>query len=180
MKATFTSVFEAVAKKECSLYSVLDKVAAGLTKNVEFGSVYAALIGKSQNDAQRKIFKDALVLNLPHVTYNGKHGKTVAVDWVEMKEDVQYNLAIKSYRYSAESEIVKPAQCVGHIVEEIEVAQTEVITYASGFTKEVPSLDEEGKAIKVSKKVNLVPREKGIWGFTKDVKEAIERTLDQF
>jgi hypothetical protein len=56
---------------------------------------------------------------------------------------------------------------------EREVAKMETIKYASGFEKEVPSVDENGKVIKEKRIVNLVPREKVQWGYTAVVKKAI-------
>ncbi len=180
MTANFDNLFERVQKKECSLYAVLDKVADELVKDKLFGTIYADIIGRNKKDKQRSIFKEALVTQLPHVTYNGKHGKTVAVDWVEPNEKSVIEPNIKSYRYSAETEIVKVDTCVGSITAEVEKPRMEVHQYESGFVKEIPALDAEGKSIKDKVEVTLIPREKGIWGFTKEVSTAIKATINLF
>ena len=60
---------------------------------------------------------------------------------------------------------------------EREVNKTEKVTLASGFVMDVPSKDAEGKQLKETKVVNVVPREKVQWGYTNVVKKALKNAL---
>jgi hypothetical protein len=92
---------------------------------------------------------------------------------VEADPEKEYAQAFTECRPTVDDEATKYDCAVTMAQAEREVAKMETIKYASGFEKEVPSVDENGKVIKEKRLVNLVPREKTQWGYTKTVKQAI-------
>jgi hypothetical protein len=109
---------------------------------------------------------------MPHIIEAGS-GKLVVCDMVEADPEKEYTQAFCSCRVSVDDEVSSYPCAVTMAQAEREVAKMETIKYASGFEKEVPSVDENGKVIKETRVVNLVPREKVQWGYTAVVKKAI-------
>ena len=109
---------------------------------------------------------------MPHIVEAGT-GKLLVCDMVEADPTKEYTQAFCECRASVDDEVVEYGCAVTMAQAEREVAKIEVIKYASGFEKEVPALDENGKVIKENRVVNLVPREKTQWGYTAVVKKAI-------
>ena len=109
---------------------------------------------------------------MPHIV-EALTGKIVVCDMVEADPTKEYTQAFTAYRASVDEDVVVCASAVTMGQAEREVPMTETIKYASGFEKEVPSVDAEGKVIKEKRVVNIVPREKTQWGYTKTVKTAI-------
>lgn len=130
-------------------------------------------------DANWKRFLELQALEMPHVIYNGHKNPTI-VDWVKDPENkFKLEKAIKSYRYTDDEEITKVKGTFnGRITRTIKDTKKEVITYASGYCKEVPSLDENGKTIETEVTISLVPKEKSAWGFTKTMVEAFIAAAD--
>ena len=149
---------------------VLNGIKRQLSKDTESNAV-AKLINANWND-----FKGLFMYQMPHVVWNGT--KTVVpCDWVEAKENSKLDKAIRAYRYGENA--VKLDVCVGHIEGDVEKTVMELITFKSGFTKEVPSLDENGEQIKQTVRVKLVPREKTAWGYTETVINAFIAATDE-
>jgi hypothetical protein len=111
-------------------------------------------------------FKELHALNMPHVIYNGSKVPTI-VDWVEKPQNYNENKAIKSFRYTGDEEITLCDTCIdGTITREKEVAVKFQITHPSGYTEEVTCKDGDGKPIKQTVNMTLVPKAKSAWGFT--------------
>ena len=130
-------------------------------------------------DENWKLFLELQALQMPHVVYNGNSKPTI-VDWVK-DPDGKFKLAkpIKSYRYTTDESITVVDGCFdGRITRDVADTKKEVIVFASGFAKEVPSLDEEGKTIPVIVKSDFVPKEKSTWGFTKVMIESFLAAAD--
>lgn len=129
-------------------------------------------------DENWKRFLELHALEMPHVVYNG-HAKPTLVDWVKDTENFKLEKAIKAYRYVDDEAQTKVDGCFdGRIVRTKKEKVTEVITFASGFSKEVPSLDEEGNTIENEVDVVLVPKAKSTWGFTSTMVEAFIAAAD--
>ena len=178
MKEIVMKVWKENANKQLSLSTVLATTCAALRADkMGAGSLYAELIGDGgKNKSVRSHFINVFKHEMPHVTYNGTD-KEVVVDFVEMDEDKKQNRAIREYRLAG-GQAVTLTECVGHIEDTREVNKTEWIKYASGFKREVPSLDSEGKVIKEKRVVKLVPREKTVWGYTDVVMNAFIAALE--
>lgn len=130
-------------------------------------------------DANWKRFMELHALEMPHVVYNGKAVPTL-VDWVKDPEGkFKLERAIKAYRYVDDAEQTKVDNCFdGRIVRTKQEKVMETITFASGFEKEVPSLDAEGNTIVADVEVVLVPKEKSTWGFTSVMVDAFIAATD--
>lgn len=114
---------------------------------------------------------------MPHIVEAGS-GKLVVCDMVEADPTKEYTQAFTECRASVDEEIMTYEVAVTMAQAEREVSVMETIVYASGFEKVVPSVDAEGKVIKENRLVNLVPREKVQWGYTKTVKQAIINAIE--
>lgn len=130
-------------------------------------------------DANWKRFLELHALQMPHVVYNG-HAKPTIVDWVKDPENkFKLEKAVKAYRYTEDDEQTIVSGCFeGRIVRTKQEKEMETITFASGFQKEMPSLDEEGNPIVNDVDVTLVPKEKSTWGFTSVMVEAFIAATD--
>lgn len=117
-------------------------------------------------DKNWKRFKQLHAENMPHIKYNGSKSVTIC-DWVEKPQNYNENKAISSYRYTGDETITKCDVCIdGVIVRKKEVAVKFQITHPSGYTEEVTCKDGDGKPIKQTVNMTLVPKAKSAWGFT--------------
>lgn len=117
---------------------------------------------------------------MPHYRKNGS-SSIIVCDWIEQKNDKPLNLAFSEFRFikdDVREESNKLEQCVGHIEREILKPEKEVLTYKSGFQKEVDAVDENGEKILKPTKCKLVPREKTQWGYTDIVVDAFIEAAD--
>ena len=130
-------------------------------------------------DKNWKRFLELQALQMPHVIYNGKSTPTI-VDWVKDPEGkFKLEKDIKQYLYTDDAEITVVEGCFdGRIVRESIVQKKEIIVYASGFEKEVVSLDKDGKPKTEKMNVTFVPKEKSTWGFTQVMVEAFIAAAD--
>lgn len=170
MQELISSIFEKQADKNLSVSKVFGEVYNAMKANAELtGGIYSYFF----KDAESK--KDLFVRFLyamPHVVYAGTD-KIVCVDFVEYDESKEYSINFTSARTSVEEEVKDWGFASTWVEAEREVNVMETITYASGFTKEVPSYDADGKLIKEKRNVKVVPREKTQWGYTSVVKRAL-------
>lgn len=132
-------------------------------------------------DKNWKLFKDGLFpAAMPHYRKNGSHA-IIVCDWVEQKRDL--NIAFTEYRYIKgevrEDETKIEGNCVGFIKRELDKPKKEVLTYESGFKKEVNALDENGDPIMEKVECELVPRAKTSWGYTDIVIDAFIEAADR-
>ena len=168
---SLNSLINGTEKRTMSYSFVLKEIRKDLKKN---GAVDIA----NTIDENWKRFLELWALQMPHVIYNGSKVPTV-VDWVEDPEGkFKLEKAIKSYRYTDDEEVKVEGCTDGRIKREVTCKMMEVITYASGFSKEVPSLDEEGKPITETTTKTFVPKEKSAWGFTKTLVAAFIAATD--
>lgn len=129
-------------------------------------------------DENWKRFLELHALEMPHVVYNG-HAKPTLVDWVKDTENFKLEKAVKAYRYVDDEAQTNVDGCFdGRIVRTKKEKVMETIKFASGFEKEVPSLDEEGNTIEQEVCVTLVPKAKSTWGFTSTMVEAFIAAAD--
>lgn len=182
MKKNFVALNEETIKALKSLISETEKRTLGyefvlreIRKDLK--ATNGALAAKI--DANWKRFLELWALQMPHVVYNG-HAKPTIVDWVKDPEGkFKLERAIKAYRYTEDDAQTAVDGCFdGRIIRTKQEKATEVITFASGFQKEVASLDEEGNAIVNDVDVELVPKEKSAWGFTTVMVEAFIAAAD--
>lgn len=165
------SLISETEKKTLDREFVLREIRKGLKAT---NSKLAALI-----DANWKRFLELQALQMPHVVYNGKSVPTL-VDWVKDPEGkFKLEKAIKAYRHTDdEAQTVVDGCFEGRITRLSIEPVKEVITYKSGFTKEVQSYDEEGNPMTEQVEVTLVPKEKSSWGFTKVMVDAFVAAAD--
>lgn len=169
-------VFEANANKQLDFDKVVGTTATALSTNVLTKDWVNSIIGEAGSDT-RKHFREVVALMMPHYVLNGTD-KVIACDYVAATDSNKLSKTIRQYRLSVDSEIVKPEGCATFVETEVEESKTEKVKLASGWEIEVPSRDAEGNVIKESKKVQLVPRKKSVWGYTKDVKVAIIKAIE--
>lgn len=124
-------------------------------------------------------FCELHAINMPHVVYNGSSKPTI-VDWVKDPEGkFKLERAIKEYRHTDDTENTIVDGCFdGRVVRKVEEKQMVVIEFASGFSKEIPDLDADGKPITTTVDATFVPKEKSTWGFTKTMVEAFLAAAD--
>lgn len=130
-------------------------------------------------DANWKRFLELQALEMPHVLYNGHSAPTIC-DWVKDPEGkFKLEKAVKAYRHTDDEEQTIVDGCFnGRIVRKVTETVKEVITYKSGFSKEVAALDENGDTIEQEVEIELVPKAKNTWGFTKVMVEAFIAATD--
>lgn len=133
-------------------------------------------------DKNWKFFKEKLFPScMPHYRKNGA-SNIIVCDWIEQKADKPMNIAFSEFRYikdDVREDVTKLEQCVGHIERELPKPLKEVLTFKSGFQKEVDALDENGEKITKNVKCSLVPREKTQWGYTDIVVDAFIDAADR-
>lgn len=175
-KENLAKVFDAKAEKEQTLDCVANKVAAALTTDVLTKEWVKDLVGAS-GDRARKVFLQAVAYFHPHFVLNGTK-KVIACDFIAATEENVGSKTIRQYRLSVNDEVVRPTNCANVIETEREESKTEKVTLESGWEIEVPSRDKEGNLIKETKKVQLVPRKKSVFGFTKEMKTAVINAIE--
>lgn len=181
MKTTFVKLNEEDVKSLKSLISGTEKrtmdrefVLREIRKDLKSSNAELAKV----IDANWKRFLELQAFRMPHVVYNG-HSMPAICDWVKDSENFKLEKAIKSYRYADDEEETVVEGCFnGRIVRTKEEAVKETITYASGFQKEVASVDENGDPIIQEVEVTLVPKEKSAWGFTNVMVDAFISAVD--
>ena len=174
MQELISSIFEKQAEKNLSVSKVFGEVYKAMKENAELtGGIYSYFFKDAES--KKDLFARFLYA-MPHVVYAGTD-KIVCVDFVEADPTKKYTQAFVEARCDVEDEVHTYATAVTMAQAEREVNVMETIIYASGFTKEVPSYDAEGKLIKETRKVNVVPREKTQWGYTSVVKRALLKAI---
>lgn len=175
-KKNLAKVFDAKAEKEQTLDSVANKVASALTTDMLTKEWVKDLVGESGSKA-RKNFLQAVAFFHPHYVINGS-SKIIACDFVTATEENKDSKTIRQYRLSVADEVVHPEVCKNVIDTEREENKMETITFESGYSMEVPARDAEGKVLKEMQKVQLVPRKKSVFGFTKEMKTAVINAIE--
>lgn len=178
----FKAMFNEVAEQEMGLAKVISNVRAKILHSEKYSvlkELYADVIGESRSE-ERKTFTDAVLRHSSYYVENGTD-TMIACDWVKCPEDDNEHRQIRKYHYlKGDVDICEKLDtCVDRISVEVEVEKTETITYASGFTKEVPALDAEGKKITEKGMMSYIPRKKTQWGYTADTLNAIIAALDE-
>lgn len=170
-----SQLFDHKAEVNMSASKVFGEVFNAICDNAKKDESILKYLIPEDKDARKQVRADMLAkffYAMPHIVEAGT-GKLVVCDMVEADPEKEYTQAFTECRPTVDDEATKYPCAVTMAQAEREVAKMETIKYASGFEKEVPSVDENGKVIKEKRLVNLVPREKTQWGYTKTVKQAI-------
>ena len=179
MQELIDQLFEKTASTQLSVSHVFNEVYKVLAKSAEIsGGIYKYFF-PTESEAKKAIKAElfAKFLNaMPHVKYAG-NDKIVVCDFVEQDPEKEYSNYFTECRVSVDDAVETFAVAVNVAQAEREVNKTEKVTLASGFVMDVPSKDAEGKQLKETKVVNVVPREKVQWGYTNVVKKALKNAL---
>lgn len=170
-----SQLFDKKADQNLSVSKVFGEVFNAIADNAKKDESLLKYLIPSDADKRKAVRADMFqkfLYAMPHIVEAGS-GKLVVCDMVEADPEKEYTQAFCSCRVSVDDEVSNYPSAVTMAQAEREVAKMETIKYASGFEKEVPSVDENGKVIKEKRVVNLVPREKVQWGYTAVVKKAI-------
>lgn len=170
-----SQLFDKKADQNLSVSKVFGEVFNAIADNAKKDESLLKYLIPSDADKRKAVRADMFqkfLYAMPHIVEAGT-GKLVVCDMVEADPEKEYTQAFCSCRVSVDDEVSNYPSAVTMAQAEREVAKMETIKYASGFEKEVPSVDENGKVIKEKRIVNLVPREKVQWGYTAVVKKAI-------
>ena len=170
-----SQLFDKKADQNLSVSKVFGEVFNAIADNAKKDESILKYLIPSDADKRKAVRADMFqkfLYAMPHIVEAGS-GKLVVCDMVEADPEKEYTQAFCSCRVSVDDEVSNYPSAVTMAQAEREVAKMETIKYASGFEKEVPSVDENGKVIKEKRVVNLVPREKVQWGYTAVVKKAI-------
>lgn len=170
-----SQLFDKKADQNLSVSKVFGEVFNAIADNAKKDESILKYLIPSDADKRKAVRADMFqkfLYAMPHIIEAGT-GKLVVCDMVEADPEKEYTQAFCSCRPSVDDEVSNYPCAVTMAQAEREVAKMETIKYASGFEKEVPSVDENGKVIKEKRIVNLVPREKVQWGYTAVVKKAI-------
>lgn len=170
-----SQLFDKKADQNLSVSKVFGEVFNAIADNAKKDESLLKYLIPSDADKRKAVRADMFqkfLYAMPHIVEAGS-GKLVVCDMVEADPSKEYTQAFCSCRVSVDDEVSNYPSAVTMAQAEREVAKMETIKYASGFEKEVPSVDENGKVIKEKRVVNLVPREKVQWGYTAVVKKAI-------
>jgi hypothetical protein len=170
-----SQLFDKKADQNLSVSKVFGEVFNAIAENARKEESILKYLIPSDADKRKAVRADMFqkfLYAMPHIVEVGS-GKLVVCDMVEADPEKEYTQAFCSCRVSVDDEVSHYPYAVTMAQAEREVAKMETIKYASGFEKEVPSVDENGKVIKEKRIVNLVPREKVQWGYTAVVKKAI-------
>lgn len=170
-----SQLFDKKADQNLSVSKVFGEVFNAIAENAKKEESILKYLIPSDADKRKAVRADMFqkfLYAMPHIVEAGT-GKLVVCDMVEADPEKEYTQAFAECRPSVDDEVTKYPCAVTMAQAEREVAKMELVKYASGFEKEVPSLDENGKVIKEKRIVNLVPREKVQWGYTAVVKKAL-------
>lgn len=170
-----SQLFDKKADQNLSVSKVFGEVFNAIASEAAKSDSIIKYLIPDDKEARKQVRADMLAkffFAMPHIVEAGTC-KLVVCDMVEADPEKEYTQAFCECRPSVDDEATKYVCAVTMAQAEREVAVTETIKYASGFEKEVPALDENGKVIKEKRLVNLVPREKTQWGYTSVVKKAI-------
>lgn len=170
-----SQLFDKKADQNLSVSKVFGEVFNAIKDNAQKEESLLKYLIPSDADKRKAVRADMFqkfLYAMPHIVEAGS-GKLVVCDMVEADPEKEYTQAFCSCRVSVDDEVSHYPMAVTMAQAEREVAKMETIKYASGFEKEVPSVDENGKVIKEKRIVNLVPREKVQWGYTAVVKKAL-------
>ena len=172
-------MFDKKADQNLSVSKVFGEVFNAIADNAKKDESILKYLIPSDADKRKAVRADMFqkfLYAMPHIVEAGS-GKLVVCDMVEADPEKEYTQAFCSCRVSVDDEVSNYPSAVTMAQAEREVAKMETIKYASGFEKEVPSVDENGKVIKEKRVVNLVPREKTQWGYTSVVKRALLKAI---
>ena len=170
-----SQLFDKKADQNLSVSKVFGEVFNAIAENAKKDESLLKYLIPSDAEKRKAVRADMFqkfLYAMPHIVEAGS-GKLVVCDMVEADPSKEYTQAFCSCRPSVDDEVTKYPCAVTMAQAEREVAKMETIKYASGFEKEVPSVDENGKVIKEKRIVNLVPHEKVQWGYTAVVKKAL-------
>lgn len=170
-----SQLFDKKADQNLSVSKVFGEVFNAIAENAKKEESILKYLIPSDADKRKAVRADMFqkfLYAMPHIVEAGS-GKLVVCDMVEADPSKEYTQAFCSCRVSVDDEVSNYPSAVTMAQAEREVAKMELVKYASGFEKEVPSLDADGKVIKEKRIVNLVPREKVQWGYTAVVKKAL-------
>lgn len=168
-------LFDKKAEQNLSVSKVFGEVFNAIADDAKKSESILKYLIPSDAEGRKQVRKDMFdkfLYAMPHIVEAGS-GKLVVCDMVEADPTKEYTQAFVEYRASVDEDVVICASAVTMGKAEREVAMTETIKYASGYEKVVPSVDAEGKVMKENRVINVVPREKTQWGYTKTVKTAI-------
>lgn len=169
-------VFNANADKQLSLKVVLDTTLKALSTDVLTASIVKGILGENRS-AERKHFMEVFGLCMPHYVLNGTH-EIVIADFIAATDENKLGKTIRQYRLAVDEDIVSPSVCINYVETEREEPKTVEFVHESGYVQVINMRDAEGKVITETTKVQLVPRKKAVWGYTKDVKAALINAIN--
>ena len=172
---SFDKVWTANKEKQEALTKVLNTTLSALCKDVLTAVTAKSILGEERTP-ERARFLEVFSFCMPHYMLNGTD-KAIACDFVAATDSNRLSKTIKQYRLSVDSDIVKPEGCATYIKTTSEEPKMQEFTlkYDSGFEEVIKRQvrNAEGEVETEQVTVELVPRKKSAWGYTKDVKQAI-------
>ena len=168
---SFDKVWTANKEKQEALTKVLNTTLSALCKDALTAVTAKSILGEERTP-ERARFLEVFSFCMPHYILNGTD-KAIACDFVAATDSNRLSKTIKQYRLSVDADIVKPEGCATSIKTTDEEPMTTEFKHPSGYVQNIVLRDAEGKPITKTVEVELVPRKKSAWGYTKDVKQAI-------
>lgn len=178
-------VCNAIKKRMKSGKDIKDenKQKVGFDYDYEVGKLYAELVDKNW-----KLVMGFTRKNMPHVIFNGDTEPTVC-DFVKIDDKSKAKRFFKVYQtveYQGKGKdrkrVAERHDLEGETSNVIFVSttenKTETVTLASGWPIEVPSRDEKGNIITKTVEVMMMPREKGVWGFSETLVDAFIQAIE--
>jgi hypothetical protein len=177
-KEAVAKVFTNVANKQLDFDTVVGNVAKALVTDVLTADWVKHTLGDSAKTEERKHFRNMVSYFMPHYVLNGTD-KVIACDFIAATDSNRGSKTIKQYRLSVDAEVVKPEGCLSTSIKtKEEQPQTIEFKHPSGYKQTINLRDADGNVITKSVEVELVPRKKCVWGYTKDVKTAIINAIE--
>ena len=177
-KEAVAKVFTNVANKQLDFDTVVGNVAKALVTDLLTADWVKHVLGDAANTPERKHFREVVAYMMPHYVLNGTD-KVIACDFVAATDSNRGTKTIRQYRLSVDSDVIKPEGCLSTSIKtKEEQPQTIEFKHPSGYRQTINLRDADGNVITKSVEVELVPRKKSVWGYTKDVKVAIINAIE--
>lgn len=180
-KEAVAKVFTNVANKQLDFDTVVGNVAKALVTDVLTADWVKNTLGDSANTEERKHFRNMVSYFMPHYVLNGTD-KVIACDFIAATDENKLSKTIRQYRLSVDDEVTKCEVCKNYVETTREEPKMQEFTlkYDSGFEEVIKRQvrNAEGEVETEQVTVQLVPRKKSVWGYTKDVKTAIINAIE--
>jgi hypothetical protein len=161
--------------------TVVGNVAKALVTDVLTADWVKHVLGDAANTEERKHFRNMVSYFMPHYVLNGTD-KVIACDFIAATDENKLSKTIRQYRLSVDDEVIKCEVCKNYVETTREEPKMQEFTlkYDSGFEEVIKRQvrNAEGEVETEQVTVQLVPRKKSVWGYTKDVKTAIINAIE--